>query len=238
VFSLVIAGHPAIDYASAAMRTDRHGRADALAMQAAWGKPAWDTPSEGGRRFWPAHDAVTLVRSLPAGAGLPFVATTSNHGDEASRRFYQAMLDRRAGILGQFEWGGTRYLPVSRSATFPNVIRLDIRRGSSFLACASAGGRKLIDDGKMGALNLQFRWKDVVDEPDRYEATLFLAGRGDAVADVTPRRLQRFRPAKGRRYRWTNGTQRGEVSVGDDGLLVLPGVQFAVEGSRLTIVPK
>ncbi|MFW6164478.1 MAG: hypothetical protein ACODAJ_17040, partial [Planctomycetota bacterium] len=232
VFTLVIAGHPVIDYAAGAQRTDRHGREPALRMQAVWGKPEWGAP------FWRAHDMVRVVEALPPAAELPFVAMTSSHTDAASRRFYRAMLERRAGILGEFSWGGTRYLPVSRTGTFPNVIRLDIRRDRSFLACSSAEGHRLVAEGKMGGLNLSFRWRDVRDEPDRYEATLFLSGRGEAVAEVVPRRLQRFEVAKGKTYSWTNGEQRGEAAVGEDGLLLLRGVKFTPDGTRLTITPK
>jgi hypothetical protein len=238
VFSLVIAGHPVIDYAAFARRTDRHGAAQALSMQAVWGKPEWGLPAESEESPWQAHDMVGVVAALPPAAELPLVAMTSSHTDAASRRFYLAMLDRHAGVLGQFSWGGTRYLPVSRSGTFPNVIRLDIRRNRSCLACASAEGRKLVADGKMGALNTRFRWRHVLDEPGRYEATLFLSGRGEAVADVVPRRLQRLKPVEGRRYRWTNGDQSGEAAAGEDGLLLLRGVRFTSEGTRLVITPK
>jgi hypothetical protein len=148
------------------------------------------------------------------------------------------MLGRHAGIMAEFSWGGARYVPVSNTGTYPNVIRLDIRRNKACLAFTSPQGLKLVTEGKMGDFNRHFRWRDLVDEPGRFEATLFLSGRGDSVADVAPRRLQKFKVAKGRAYAWQNGAQSGEATIGDDGLLVLMGVKFAPEGSRLVITPK
>jgi len=238
VFNLVIAGHPVIDYAEASRRTDRWGLAPALSMQAVWGKADWDLKTDDGKSFWPQHDINQIVQSLPAAADLPFMTLTSNHAYADCRKLYELLLTRHAGVMADFWWGGARYIPVSNSGTYPNVIRLDIRRDKSFLAFASAGGMTVVTEGKMGDFNRHFRWRDVVDEPGRYEATLFMEGRGDNVADVCPRRLQKFAVTKGKSYAWRNGDQVGEATVGDDGLLVLKGVKLASGGSRLAITPK
>ena len=88
---------------------------------------------------------------------------------------------------------------------------------------------------------------DVADRPDRFEATILCPPRRSEVADVTLRRPRRFKPAPGVTYAWTNTgggqgryaiKQSGVAAAGADGLLTLPGVQFAAEGSRLVIVPK
>ncbi|MGB2820886.1 MAG: hypothetical protein WBF17_07895, partial [Phycisphaerae bacterium] len=244
VFNLVIAGHPVIDYADASRRTDRHGVAGALSMQAVWGRADWNLPTHDDRSFWDEHDLNKVAQSLPPEAELPYMTVSSSHGNAACRKFYELMLRRRAGIMAEFSWGGARYVPVSNSGTYPNVIRLDIRRDRALLAFASAQAWKYATEGGMGDFNRHFRWRDVVDEAGRFEATIFQSGRGDSVADVTPRRLRKLKLVKGKTYSWKNvsaggGTerQRGEATVGDDGLLTLKGVKLSPEPSRLTITP-
>ncbi|MBM4031525.1 MAG: hypothetical protein FJ291_07020 [Planctomycetes bacterium] len=244
VFSLAIAGHPIIDYAAAARDTSRQGLPQALSMQAVWGKPEWDIKADVGGAslprvsFWAQHNLNQLVQSLPPGADLPFMTITSNHGYADCRKFYELLLTRHFGVIAEFSWGGARYVPVSNSGTYPNVIRLDIRRDMPHLACVSRQGLALVTEGKMGEFNHQFRWRDVADEPGRFEATLFSVGRGEGVADVTPRRLQKFKAEKGKTYAWKCGAQSGEATAGDDGLLVLKDVKFSPEGNRLVITPK
>lgn len=238
VFSTVIAGHPLMDYAAASRDTSRGGLAQTLSMQAVWGKADWALEDESGKSFWAQHDLNRVVEALPPSAELPFMAISSNHGYADCRRFYETLLTRGYGLIAEFTWGGTRYVPVSASGTYPNVIRLDIRRNRPYLAFASAQTLALVRDGKMGEVNHRLRWRDVVDAPDRFEATLFVQGGGEAVANAVPRRLQSFKLQKGRTYAWACGTQSGEAAVGDDGLLVLKDVRFTAEGSRLVITPK
>jgi hypothetical protein len=245
VFNLVVAGHPTIDYAAASRETQRQSLAQALAMQAVWGRADWDLRTDDGKGFWDQHNLVRIVEALPATADLPYVTMTSSNGYADGRKFYELMLARHAGIVADFEWGGARYVPVSNTGTYPNAIRLDIRKGKSFLAFSTARALKAVKQGEMGSMNEQFRWSDVADEADRYEATLFMQGRGENVADVTPRRLQKFQVAKGKTYTWKSTglggkaeVQSGEATPGDDGLLVLKDVKFTSEGSRLAITPK
>ena len=100
----------------------------------------------------------------------------------------------------------------------------------------------------MGQINRPFRWKDVVDRPDRYEVTVYRPARHRPVAtplDVTVRRLQKFPVGPGRTYLWEarslNGgkpPQSGDVAVGADGLLTIPGVIVEQTPRRLVITPK
>jgi hypothetical protein len=241
VFNLVIAGHPTINYVGSANDLGRRGAPTARSLRAIWGKPDWKLKTSEGGIVWEELDLNRRVAGLPASARLPYMTVTSNHGYAECRKFYETTLRKHFGIMAEFAWGGGRYIPVSNTETFPNVIRLDIRKDRPFLGCASAQGLKYATKGGMGGFNRNFRWKDVVDEAGRFEATLFTSGRGDATADVVPRRLRKFQVVKGRAYLWkTVGAdgkelQKGEATVGDDGLLVLEGVKFA---GRLTIVPK
>jgi hypothetical protein len=180
------------------------------------------------------------------------VTMTFNHGTPIYRKFADAMLKRRRAVVASFWWGGARYIPISMTGTYPNVVRLDIRRNRSLLALASPEGAKFVEKGGMGQFNRQFRWRDVVDVPEKYEATIFMSGRGDAAADVTLRRLQKFKAVKGKTYAWENKIigpapggrraktwpQSGEATVGENELLTLEGVWFTGQGSRLVITAK
>jgi len=254
VFNLVIAGHPSVDYAAATRETSRYERWKAQSLLTCFGKPEWKLKSEGGRDFWDVHNMNKLLSALPAAAALPaatelpYVTMTSRHQDGAARKFYELMLTRRSGLIAHFSWGGTRYVPVSHTGTYPTVIRLDIRKNKSLLACVTAAGMKYATQGGMGGFNAQFRWRDVTDEPGRYEATIFFLvhrGRAGSTADVVPRRLQRFKVEPGKSYAWKNVSldgkteiQKGQATVGKDGLLVLKDVKFSAGGSRLIVTAK
>jgi len=121
-----------------------------------------------------------------------------------------------------------------------------------------------LESGRQGDFNLGFRFKsdDIVDRPDRLEVTLFwvqlYGNRSKPIADVTLRRLQRFEVELRTTYRWAatplgapdeipkTGYWRrnspakasGEVTVGADGVLTIPGVEFNPLGSRLVITAK
>jgi len=252
VFNLVIAGHPYIDYAGnyAGHGWDpggRRARRTARSLSGIWGRPEWKLKTAGGVNVWELLDLNRVVAGLPASTELPFMAVTSNHGYADCRKFYEHALTKHFGIIAGFSWGGTRYIPVSNTGTYPTVVRLDIRKNKSLLACVTAAGMKYATKGGMGGFNRQFRWRDVVDEPGRYEATIFLVRRGRAgdTADVVPRRLQRFKVEPGKAYAWKNvgpdgktEIQRGEATAGTDGLLVLKDVKFSAGGSRLVVTPK
>jgi len=72
------------------------------------------------------------------------------------------------------------------------------------------------DGDPAGQINgyLRFDPTTAVDEPERWEMTNWLAcpdarGRGGPTAnactvDITPRRCRKFRPAPGRKFKWTN----------------------------------
>ena len=239
LFNLVVAGHPVVDCAAASRATDHRRVGMALSIQAVWGKADWGLKTGSGRTIWQEHDMNQLVAGLPPATELPMVTMTSNHGDAVARRFYEQMLAGHHPIIASFSWGGTRYVPVSNTSTSPNAIRLDIRRDRPLLAFVSPEALGLVKGAKMGAFNTDFRWRDIVDRPDRFEVTVSYRGRGKGIADVVPRRLQKLRVAPGKTYQWKNVAldgkaeiQSGEVTAGQDGLLVLKGVKCS---GRITI---
>ncbi len=243
VFNLVIAGHPYINYVGPANDLG-HGIRTARGLRGIWGRPEWKLKAGDGENVWELLDVNRMIADLPGSAELPFMTVTSNAGYSECRKFYQQTLTKHFPIMTDFWWGGARYVPVSNSGTYPNVVRLDIRRNKALLAFTSGRGLKLAAQGGMGDFNRHFRWKDIVDEPGKFEVTIFMRGRGDTVADVIPRRLQQFKVEPRAAYAWKNTSldgktelQKGEVTAGKDGLLVLKGVKFSGV-SRLVITPK
>jgi len=244
VFNLVIAGHPSISYVGAANNLGRRGIGTARSLRAIWGDPKWALKTDDGKNVWELLDLNRLIAALPASVEPPFMAVSSSHGYVECRTFYEQALSRHFPIMASFWWGGARYIPVSNSGTYPNVIRLDIRKNKPLLAFTSGQGLKYATKGGMGDFNRHLRWKDIVEQPGKFEATIFISGRGSNVADVIPRRLQVFKVEKGKTYAWKNvgpdgetELQKGEATVGDDGLLVLKGVKFSGT-SRLVVTPK
>ncbi|MHC4398376.1 MAG: hypothetical protein ACYTG0_01710 [Planctomycetota bacterium] len=265
IFSCVVAGRavPDVAYFVTDLNTGRNqGRFDRL--EALWGKIDWGLKTGGGDNVWEVLNLNRLLTDLPPAADLPLVAMTSSNDWTAADDFYRLMLRKRQPIVAHFAWGGETLLPVSASSTWPNAVRLDVRRNRLLPAFRGASAEPLLDSGKQGDFNLGFRFRsdNVVDRPDRLEITLYwvqlYGNRGQPVADVTFRRRTHFQVEPGRSYRWNStplgspedlprtGYWRknvpkkaaGDVTVGDDGLLTIPGVQFSPLGSRLVVTPK
>ena len=151
-----------------------------------------------------------------------------------------------------------------------NSLPLDVRTDQSlpaFTRCSLDGdpgtGRKLAtaaehkgSDGRVGKdpydgtpsgyANRWLYWKTatIVDKADTWEMTVALmpqAPAGECTADVTPRRLQRFKPKPGQGFTWQNTTidgrvlQGGQVTADKWGLVTLGDVRITKAGSRLRI---
>jgi hypothetical protein len=107
------------------------------------------------------------------------------------------------------------------------------------------GDGDLNDGQPSGQVNLFLEWDpvSVVDLPDRWEVTLGItkgAPSNDAHADVTPRRLQQFKPSAGETVRWTNRAgrstlQTGQIVVDQHRRVTIPQVQLRSGGTRLTL---
>jgi hypothetical protein len=180
------------------------------------------------------------------------VTVTSGNG-ALIREFHKVMLEAGRPIIAEFSWGGGRYIPVSVSETFPNVIRLDVRRDSTVLAFCTSEAIKTLGGG-MGEFNRNFTWRDISDTPEKYEVTI-CGGSGRSPADVAIRQFQKFRVAAGKSYHWAAknlnpqadaGSRKpdtppppseGDVTADNDGLLRINGM--ALPGAiRLVVTVK
>jgi len=231
--------------------------------EAVCGPASLDVPHESGLRTFEYLDNAFLLRRDP-GRDVPFIAFANGKNDGGigwpqAAEFARALQETRQPHL--FTWGqsghGERvYVPTPsgggdggpglRGAT---DFRID-RSLPAFTRCSldDDPGRGDPADGALkGQINLHLRWdpKDLVDEEDRWEATLYLvesAPKDSCTADVTPRRLQKLKHRKGDAFLWSNTSlrdgrevQNGTGSVDAHGLLTLPAVEVTKGRNRLKL---
>jgi hypothetical protein len=96
-----------------------------------------------------------------------------------------------------------------------------------------------------GQVNAFFRWKNISDSAEKCELSLYLVNAAEvktrfeipkeASADVTLRRLQRFRLKSGDAFQWTFGTAKGEGKADSQGLVTIPALKMSAEPATLTL---
>jgi hypothetical protein len=249
-----------ITNAGLAVSTRHNGPSeDARSLQALFGHPDWALKTQSGKDIWEEHDMNRLVAGTPEGVELPLVAITSDNKGPI-QEFHRLMLQQGRPIIAEFSWGGTRYIPVTASETFPNAVCLDIRKDRSVLAFSSEAARKTLAGG-MGEFNRDVTWHDPLEGPAKYEVVLNCTAHQSDLYDVTLRRLQQFKVAPGRKYHWAavplDGDARsarpgrrshsakddvspateGAAVAAQNGLLTLKAVPLAVE-MKLIVTPE
>ena len=118
---------------------------------------------------------------------------------------------------------------------------------------ASPGDGDHADAQKTGGINLHQFWEPetIVDEPGRFEITLYLANKcpaDECITDLTPRRCRKFKPAPGDKFTWTlaaladDGTpaagprQSGAATADQWGLVTVEKLRIPANAKvRLTI---
>jgi len=226
----------------------RWSRGQFDSLVAALGEIEWSIKTADGVNVWDALDVNKQIGALPPTAKLPLIAMTSRNDWTPCREFYQLMLAKRRPVMGSYMWGGTTLLPVSATSTWPNAARQMVRSDRPLLAFRSATVDELLAGGKQGEFNWNYRWRPetVVDKANRCEVVVFYQkkyGHGDPkMADVTIRRLARFKPSPGATVSWSGtpvgadeAAQSGKLTIGADGLLVIPGVDISEAGVRIVV---
>lgn len=234
------------------------------AIEAVWGKVEWSIKSDGGRSVWEEADLAAAVRAN-TDKTMPYVSLGAG-GMHATWKqetdLMKAYLETGNGFMSEFFWGGTdaKPLPVSaEEGDYPFEPRSD----RPVLGCKPKGYHPnpgffgpdgQFTTGKRGygggsRLNTRPRWdpEDIVDSEERLEMTIFSARNvtyaGTAVCDVTVRNTRKFRPKPGEKVAWKvvpekqGQQQSGEITIGGDGLIVLPEVIFGAP-ARLTLERK
>ena len=97
-----------------------------------------------------------------------------------------------------------------------------------------------------GQVNAYFRWTVYRDAPEAFEIALRLTDAeelgsaifdppAEATADVSVRRLQRFRAAPGEAVRWSFAGDGGVVNADADGLVTIPALKITTIPAVLTL---
>jgi len=224
-----------------------------------YGQPEWNIAFEDGTPVWDYYSDVWYLRKYPqAEVGLIAFSNGKNDGGigwPQAVEFYQALQETRRPhifVWGQSGHGQRAQLPVSLSDRY---MPLDLRTDQSqpaFTGCSLDGkpGRGDPQDGDpAGQCNLYLFWDtpNVVDRADAWEMTVGLVDKAPAdscTVDITPRRVQRFKPEPGTEVRWTNtslrdkqAVQSGRAVVDQLGLITVPKVCVDKGKTRLAIRP-
>ncbi len=137
---------------------------------------------------------------------------------------------------------------------------LSIRRDEAYPVFTDATsdqkypGQWAKDGDQEGQINAYFRWQAVRDEPAKFQIELWLVADGQgttrpvsippaSAADVTLRRLQKFKVQAGTSYAWRfteseKVIQAGTVQADEIGLLTIPRLTITGTPRVLTIEPK
>ena len=101
------------------------------------------------------------------------------------------------------------------------------------------------DGDSTGQINLYLYWQtdDITDTAKKWEITVALtadAPHDQCTVDITPRRLQNFKPQPQTAYKWTNTAQarvlqRGKVVADKWRLVTIPKVIVGKEGNRIVL---
>jgi len=164
---------------------------------------------------------------------------------------------RYAAAFAWIPWGHDAHkIGQENPLSFYAYPWLNLRRNEAYPVFSNATSDNLYPGFKnqtapdqSGQINLYFRWKNRVDERDRFSMELWLShpdesGKGATVltsstADVTFRRLQQFAVVQDREYRWRlmegdTVRQQGKVTA-NKGLLTLPAVRLMQAPALLTV---
>ncbi len=171
---------------------------------------------------------------------------TAEFGWQDDPRGWAALRDARQPFVAY--WAGFR-----RDGEQYQAIQNGITWGKSLPAFANCsldnnpGSGDPNDGDPYGQINGWLLWDsvDVVDEPIRWEMTVYVTGdcmENNCTVDVTPRHLKQFKPTAGQTFKWTNTTLADGKTIGSGtvktdkwGLITLDQVTVTKGRNRLKI---
>jgi poly(3-hydroxybutyrate) depolymerase len=197
---------------------------------------------------------------VPADVTLPdppIVVDYSAQNDSWSKgheTFVKAMNDRKYALY--LYWG-----PFGHANNHENILKVNdlinsldwlaVKKNEAYPAFTSASTNDPLPwpdrlmDKKAGQVNAFFRWTNGSDTADGIEMKLFLVKSADlktsftipteSTADVTLRRVQKFRVAPSATVQWTFGTAKGEVKADEQGYVTVPGLKITADQTTLRL---
>ncbi|MDX9759126.1 MAG: hypothetical protein RBU27_08205 [Bacteroidota bacterium] len=249
---------PRLDYTAADTLETPHGRSALRLFRSLWGGVEQQPRTIDGDRVYDRLDYAARLASEDL-RDTPPLRVISGRADSVVG--WRQMLDvyRAADSTasgGMFFWDTRGHDSGSRHPWSPQQLPVELARYRSdrswpAFSRVSANADPLRED--IGQMNAAVTWYEpVIDEPARWSVgitrtTLLMRDSvytvtGPLSADITPRRLQRFRIVAGGDYEWTmsaggstlaTGTQRAER----DGELTLRALVIPPRRARLEIRP-
>jgi hypothetical protein len=221
-----------------------------------FGEPEWNVRFDDGTPVWDYFNDARYLREHPEKeVGLILFSNGKNDaaiGWPQAAEFHRALQETHRPhvfVWGQSGHGQRALMPMTLEE---RILPIDVRTDRSLPAFSRCSlddrpGRGAADDGDpKGQSNLYLFWqtKDTLDRPDAWEMTVGLidkAPKDACTVDITPRRLQAFKPRPEQAVRWTNRAadgsvvQSGEVKADAHGLVTLPDVRVGKGKNRIRI---
>jgi len=206
-----------------------------------------------GEDAWKMYSVAGYVNTYPD-RDIPFLICISGTGKDGGHtsefgwqddpRGWRGLLTARQPFVAAWSHGPPREL----SQAFARM-RWD-RTLPAFGNCSldnTPGNGDPADGDYYGCINGWLLWDDKtpVDEPDRWEMTVWLIGscpEDRCTVDVTPRHCRQFKPRPGQKFTWANAAseggkaiQTGEATADRWGLVTLKALQITKARSRLIL---
>ena len=222
-----------------------------------YGKQAYDVKFEDGTPVWDYYNDSWYLRQYPK-KEIGFMTFSNGKNDSAigwrqAIEFNQALQDTKRPYI--FIWGQSGHsqrtiMPLTWSE---RVMPIDIRVDQSlpaFTRCSlddNPGNGDPLDGDEKGQINACLYWKteDIVDTVQRWELTVAIIDKAPeefCLVDITPRRLQQFKPAPFENYLWENIDnatgkiiESGQVTADSNGIVTLPQVKVTKNTNRIVI---
>jgi len=200
---------------------------------------------------WQQFNLSWYVKTYP-GRDIPFLFLVSGTGKDGGHtsefgwqddpRGWAGLRDARQGFVAF--WTRPRSQQVYR--TIPRMKWESTM--PAFSNCSldnNPGSGDPADGDPFGQINGWLLWQseDIVDEPNRWEMTVYVTGdcpEDSCTVDITPRRCRKFKPTPGQKFRWANTSggkeiRSGAVEADRHGLVTLRAVKVNRRKNRITI---
>lgn len=199
---------------------------------------------------------------IPEGVSLvdpPICVDYSGQNDGWSTghdRFARAMNERRYALFlywGPFGHANNSARIMQTNDLIDSFDWLGVRKDEAYPVFTNASTNSELPwpdrrkSGESGQINAFFRWKTVEDTPERLGMSLVLVTAkeletrfeipDEARADVSLRRLQKFRLTPGASYRWRFGKSGGVGQVDPQGLITVPDLKVTGKAVTLWVEP-
>lgn len=229
-----------------------------------WSSTNVNLPSSDGIPIYDRLNGGVMVANLQA-TSLPIMIAFNGKNDTIvgwaeKIGFYNSMNANRHGGMFFFDsrthQGETREWSPQQTPDILNRFRLNqsYPAFSNNSANGNPGNGVATNGDAFGTLNGNLGWDEtaIIDSADRYEITVrtialqsangTIAAPNSATANITPRRLQNFRPAVGQTVNFENRDssgqiiQQGQATVDALGLITVPQFTITPTGNKLILI--